>query len=67
MKFYDKYPQLKDKAFLTKMLTNIVFSTMALEGQEVPKARVEQIVLSLLNEKELKGGQFFSEDPNSSH
>jgi hypothetical protein len=49
------------------MLTNIVFSTMALEGQEVPKARVEQIVLSLLNEKELKGGQFFSEDPNSSH
>ena len=61
MKFYDKYPQLKEKKFLTQVLTNTVFSTMALEDQEVPWAKVEEIVLSLLNEKELKGGQFFSD------
>jgi hypothetical protein len=60
MKFYDKYPQLKNKEFLTQVLTNTVFSTMALEDQEVPRAKVEEIVLSLLNEKELKGGQFFT-------
>lgn len=30
MKFHEKYPQLKDKGFLSKVLTNTVFSTMAL-------------------------------------
>ena len=60
MKFYDKYPQLKEKEFFTRVLTNTVFSTMALEDQEVPRAKVEEIVLSLLNEKELKGSQFFT-------
>jgi hypothetical protein len=59
MKFYEKYPQLKDKAFLTQMLTNNVFATMALENQEVPKEKVEEIVLALLDEQELKGNQFF--------
>jgi len=60
MKFYDKYPQLKDREFLTRLLTDTVFSTMALEDQEVPKARVEEIVVSLLKEEELKGIQFFT-------
>jgi hypothetical protein len=60
MKFYEKYPQLKEKEFLTHILIDTVFSTMLLEGQEVPKPRVEEIVLSLLNEEELKGTQFFS-------
>jgi hypothetical protein len=60
MKFYEKYPQLKEKEFLTQILTDTVFSTMSLEDQEVPKERVEEIVLSLLHEEELKGGQFFS-------
>jgi hypothetical protein len=60
MKFHDKYPQLKEKSFLAQMLTETVFSTMALENQEVPINKVEKIVFSLLREQELKGGQFFS-------
>jgi hypothetical protein len=60
MKFYEKYPQLKDKVFLTEVLTNTVFSTMSLENQQVSMSKVEEIVLTLLNERELKGGQFFS-------
>ena len=59
MKFYDKYPQLKEKEFLTQLLTDTVFSTMALEDQEVPKPKVEEIVLEVLQEEELKGNQFF--------
>ena len=61
MKFNEKYPQLKEKDFLTQVLTETVFSTMSLEGQEVPKPKVREIVLSLLNEEELKGNQFFSD------
>ncbi|MEI7803649.1 MAG: hypothetical protein WCI97_13425 [Bacteroidota bacterium] len=60
MKFYDKYPQLKEKKFLSQLLTNTVFSTMSLENQQVSHQKVEEIVLSLLNEYELKGSQFFS-------
>jgi hypothetical protein len=60
MKFYEKYPQLEDKVFLTEVLTNTVFSTMSLENQQVSMSKVEEIVLTLLNERELKGGQFFS-------
>lgn len=58
MKFYEKYPQLKDKAFLTKMLVRNVYSTMALENQEVPMEKVEAIVVNMLEEKELKGEHF---------
>jgi hypothetical protein len=60
MKFYDKYPQLKERAFLTQMLTNTVYSTMLLEDQTVEKNKVEEIVLATLQEQELKGSQFFS-------
>jgi hypothetical protein len=60
MKFYDKYPQLKDKSFLAQVLTNTVFSTMSLEDQKVSKSKVQEIVLLLLKEQELKGGQFFT-------
>jgi hypothetical protein len=60
MKFHDKYPQLKEKSFLAQVLTNTVFSTMSLENQQVTISKVEEIVLSLLEEKELKGSQFFS-------
>lgn len=60
MKFYDKYPQLKEKGFLAHVLTQTVFSTMSLENQQVPIAKVEEIVLALLKEHELKGDQFFS-------
>lgn len=60
MKFYEKYPQLKEKSFLSKVLTNTVFSTMSLENQEVSKTKIVKMVKSLLKEKELKGNQFFS-------
>ncbi|MBS1501343.1 MAG: hypothetical protein JST32_04735 [Bacteroidetes bacterium] len=60
MKFFEKYPQLREKEFLTQILTDTVFSTMSLEDQEVEKSKVRQIVISLLEKEELKGGQFFS-------
>jgi hypothetical protein len=60
MKFYDKYPQLREKGFLAQVLTNTVFSTMSLENQQVPKPKVYEIVLALLKEQELKGIQFFT-------
>ncbi|AMR31962.1 hypothetical protein A0256_11275 [Mucilaginibacter sp. PAMC 26640] len=60
MKFYDKYPQLKEKHFLMELLTDSVFSTMALEDQEVEKTRVKEIVVALLDEAESKKRQFFS-------
>lgn len=60
MKFYEKYPQLKEKGFLSKVLTNTIFSTMSLENQQVSKPRVVEIVQTLLKEQELKGGQFFT-------
>ena len=59
MKFYEKYPQLKEKAFLSKVLTDTIFSTMSLENQQVSKSRVIEIIQNLLIEKELKGDQFF--------
>ena len=59
MKFYEKYPQLKEKGFLSKVLTNTIFSTMALENQQVSKPRIVEIVQTILKEQELKGNQFF--------
>jgi len=60
MKFYEKYPKLKQKSFLSKVLTDTVFSTMSLEDQQVSKGRIVKIVDSILKEKELKGDQFFT-------
>ncbi len=60
MKFYEKYPQLKEKGFLSKVLTNTVFSTMSLENQQVPKTKIVKIINDVLKEKELKGNQFFT-------
>ena len=60
MKFFEKYPQLKEKEFLTKILTDTVFSTMSLEDQQVEKSKIEEMVVSLLREEELKGRQFFA-------
>lgn len=58
MTFYEKYPQLQDKVFLTRMLTETVFTTMSLEDQQVSKNKIEEIVLSLLSDDELKSTQF---------
>ena len=60
MKFYDKYPQLKEKKILAQLLTNSVFATMSLENQQVAMPKVQEIVLLLLKEQELKGNQFFT-------
>lgn len=59
MKFYEKYPQLKEKEFLAKVLTDTVFSTMSLENQVVSKPKIIEIVQSVLREQALKGDQFF--------
>lgn len=37
MKFYEKYPQLKQKNFLSKVLVNTALSKMCLENQQVSK------------------------------
>ncbi|NHM08325.1 hypothetical protein G4D82_13940 [Flavobacterium sp. CYK-4] len=60
MKFYEKYPQLKEKGFLSKVLTETVFSTMSLEDQQVPKSKIVKIINGILEEKESKGNQFFT-------
>ncbi len=57
MTFYEKYPQLQEKAFVTEMLTETVFTTMSLEDRQVPKHKVEKIIVSLLAEQELKRSQ----------
>lgn len=60
MKFYEKYPKLKQKSFLSKVLANTVFSTMSLEDQQVSKTKIVKIVNGILKDKELKGDQFFT-------
>ena len=58
MTFYEKYPQLQEKAFLTQMLTETVFTTMSLEDQQVSKDKVKEIVLSLLSDDKLESIKF---------
>ncbi len=40
------------------MLTDTVFATMSLEDQQVPKHKVQEIVLLVLEENDLKSGHF---------
>ena len=58
MTFYDKYPQLKQRDFLSKILVGTVFSTMSLENQQVDEKKIQDIVSSVLNEQESKGTKF---------
>jgi hypothetical protein len=58
MTFYEKYKQLQNEAFLAKLLTDTVYSTMCLENQEVAKPKVSEIVLLAIKEQQLKGLQF---------
>lgn len=60
MTFYDKYPQLKQKVFLTEMLTETVFATMSLEDQQVSKEKIEKIVMSLLLNENLENSKLSS-------
>lgn len=61
MTFYDKYPQLRSKAFLREILKKTVFATMALEGQTVPEEKIEAMVERLIVKKELETPQFFTD------
>ena len=58
MTFYEKYPQLQNKEFLTEILTDTVFTSMSLEDQQVPKPKVQEIVSALLEEQELQSDKF---------
>lgn len=60
MTFYEKYPQLKQKSFLSKVLVSTVHSTMALENQDVLKIKIIKIVNTILEERELNGSAFFT-------
>lgn len=60
MKFYEKYPQLKQKDFLSKVLVDTVYSTMNLENQNVSKIKIIKIVDTILKERELNGSAFFN-------
>lgn len=62
MKFYEKYPKLKQKSFLSKVLVNTVFYTMSLENQQVSKITIIKIVDAILKEKETKGIAFFTKE-----
>lgn len=60
MKFYEKYPILKQKSFLSNVLVKTVYSTMALENQHVSKIKIIKIVHTILKERELNGSAFFN-------
>jgi len=60
MKFYEKYPQLKQKDFLSKVLVDTVYLTMALENQYVSKIKIIKIVDSILKEREKNGSIFLT-------
>ncbi|MGV3541502.1 MAG: hypothetical protein ACO1OQ_16920 [Rufibacter sp.] len=60
MSFLDKYPKLKERQFLTNLVTKTVYATMALEDQKVEEAKVRQIVTSLLNQQASEPGKLAS-------
>jgi hypothetical protein len=62
MTFYDKYPQLRNRAFLSKMLKNTVYATMALENQTVPEEKIEAMVQKLIAKKESEMPEFFTDE-----
>jgi len=57
MRFLDKYPKLKEQQFLTELLTNTVYATMALENQQLEETKVRQIVIDLLNPEKSKSDE----------
>lgn len=61
MKLFEKYPKLRQKAYVISIITKSVSGSMALENQPVPESRVEAIVISLLRDAELSGRAFDKE------
>ena len=60
MKFYEKYPQLRDRAFLSKTLERTLYATMALENQEVSKEKIALIVAKTIDKRESENPDFFT-------
>ena len=58
MKLFEKYAKLRQKNYVTSMITQSVIGSMALENEIVPEAQVRAIVSALLQEEELKGREF---------
>mgnify|MGYP001497317921 CR=1 FL=1 len=48
MKFSEKYSQLSNQVALEELVTNTVYSTMALENQTVSKSYISKTVKRLL-------------------
>ena len=63
MKLYEKYKQLQNETYLLEQITNSVYATMQLENQGLPKQEVREIVLAAIKEYQLKGSQFFVNQP----
>ncbi len=51
MKFFEKYPVLNQKEQLSIILEKNLYATMALENQEVSKAKIRKIVAKIIEEK----------------
>lgn len=58
MKLFEKYAKLRQKAYVTSLITESVIGSMALENRQVPESQVKAIVIALLREEELRGRQF---------
>jgi hypothetical protein len=59
MKFYEKYAKLRQKSYVTQMISKSVSGTMALENQAVADDIIHAIVIAMIRESELKGREFW--------
>jgi hypothetical protein len=58
MKLYEKYQKLRQKSYVTQLVTTSVSGSMALENQAVADNLIQAIVIALVRESELKGREF---------
>lgn len=58
MKLFEKYPKLRQKTYVTSLITKSVIGSMALENQIVPEEEIKAMVLALLRKEELRGRRF---------
>ena len=58
MKFYEKYKKLRQKSYVTQLVTKSVSGTMALENQAVADEIIRAMVIATIRESELKGREF---------
>ena len=58
MKFYEKYAKLREKSYVTQLVTKSVSGSMALENQAVADEIIRAMVIAMIRESELKGRKF---------